>query len=84
LEQHRALLRHRQHGIASALNRFIDSGDPFAGATDPHTAGNGQLAGAYYGVSAIPESWRAQLTHAEAIVCLADGLLELAGLEATD
>ena len=44
----------------------------------------GQLAGTYYGVAAIPPHWRARLTHAEAIAHLADGLLDLAGLEATD
>jgi ADP-ribosyl-[dinitrogen reductase] hydrolase len=44
----------------------------------------GQLAGAYYGVAAIPTTWRARLTHAEAIARLADGLLDLAGREATD
>ena len=44
----------------------------------------GQLAGAYYGVAAIPAPWRTRLTHAEAIARLADGLLDLAGLEATD
>lgn len=29
--------------VASALHRFIDTDDPFAGSTDPRTAGNGSL-----------------------------------------
>ncbi len=29
--------------VASALQRFEATGDPFAGSTDPHTAGNGSL-----------------------------------------
>lgn len=38
----------------------------------------GQLAGAHYGVNAIPSSWRAALVHAEQIESLADRLLALA------
>lgn len=38
----------------------------------------GQLAGAYYGVEAIPSGWRAKLACADLIGDLADGLLELA------
>jgi ADP-ribosylglycohydrolase len=38
----------------------------------------GQLAGAYYGVEAIPASWRAQLTFREMIESLAEQLLMLA------
>jgi len=29
--------------VASALNRFRDTGDPFSGSTDPQSAGNGSL-----------------------------------------
>ncbi|EXJ15921.1 ADP-ribosylglycohydrolase family protein [Imhoffiella purpurea] len=38
----------------------------------------GQLAGAYYGLSAIPESWRRALAMVDAILGLADRLLDLA------
>lgn len=37
----------------------------------------GQLAGAWHGVAAIPEAWRARLALGERIQALADGLLEL-------
>jgi len=37
----------------------------------------GQLAGAYYGVEAIPEAWRGKLVMAGAIGAMADRLLEL-------
>ena len=29
--------------VAAALKRYLDTADPFAGSTDPHTAGNGAL-----------------------------------------
>ncbi len=29
--------------VASALNRFLESGEPFSGSTDPYSAGNGSL-----------------------------------------
>ena len=38
----------------------------------------GQLAGAYYGIAAIPKAWREQITLADEIAHLADGLLALA------
>jgi ADP-ribosyl-[dinitrogen reductase] hydrolase len=38
----------------------------------------GQLAGAHYGVEAIPAHWRARLTLRPPIETLADGLLALA------
>jgi ADP-ribosyl-[dinitrogen reductase] hydrolase len=41
----------------------------------------GQLAGAYYGVDAIPADWRAQLALRERLEALADGLVELATRE---
>ena len=43
----------------------------------------GQLAGAYYGMEAIPATWRARLSRLDEIRQLADGLLELAGRGAT-
>ncbi len=39
----------------------------------------GQLAGAYYGLEAIPEPWRARVVMADAILDLADRLLALSG-----
>ncbi len=39
----------------------------------------GQLAGAFYGVDAIPESWRGRLAMSGRILELADGLFELSG-----
>lgn len=36
----------------------------------------GQLAGAYYGIGAIPEGWRCRIHMADRIVALADSLLE--------
>jgi ADP-ribosyl-[dinitrogen reductase] hydrolase len=41
----------------------------------------GQLAGAYYGVDAIPADWRAQLALRERLEALADGLGEMATRE---
>ena len=29
--------------VSAALSRFIEHGDPYAGSTDPHSAGNGSL-----------------------------------------
>ncbi len=56
-DQMRRYVRWWQHGHLSstgrcfdignatraALSRFLETGDPFAGSTDPHTAGNGSL-----------------------------------------
>ena len=39
----------------------------------------GQLAGAYYGFDAIPDSWRSKLAMSGRIVELADSLLDLSG-----
>ena len=36
----------------------------------------GQLAGTYYGASAIPEGWRAKLVHTDTIIRLARGLMK--------
>jgi ADP-ribosyl-[dinitrogen reductase] hydrolase len=41
---------------------------------DTTSAIYGQIAGAYYGVSAIPESWRNRLAHLDLITQLAQGL----------
>jgi ADP-ribosyl-[dinitrogen reductase] hydrolase len=46
---------------------------------DTTAAIHGQLAGAYYGASAIPQEWRERLTLRERIEAMADGLLALAG-----
>jgi ADP-ribosylglycohydrolase len=37
----------------------------------------GQLAGAFYGESGIPESWRSQLAHSHLIESMADQLFSL-------
>ena len=42
LSSHRTLLRHWHHRSA-ALSRFERDGDPYAGSTDPNSAGNGSL-----------------------------------------
>jgi hypothetical protein len=45
----------------------------------------GQLAGAYYGVSGIPQRWRAKIAHAGLITRLANGLHRLgAGSDAAE
>lgn len=41
---------------------------------DTTAAVAGQLAGAYYGLAAIPEEWRNKLARREEIVAMADGL----------
>ena len=40
----------------------------------------GQIAGAHYGVQAIPAAWREQLTMCDEITAMADGLYEAAGV----
>ena len=42
-QQPGALLRHRGHDVASALRRFEQTGEPYCGSTDPHSAGNGSI-----------------------------------------
>ncbi|MBK1722467.1 ADP-ribosylglycohydrolase family protein [Thiocystis violacea] len=59
-----------REGVLKAVNLGEDA--------DTTGAIFGQLAGAYYGVSAIPEPWRGRITMAETILELADGLLDLA------
>lgn len=74
--------------LEAALWAFWTSDDFTSGALaavnlgdDADTTGAiyGQLAGAYYGVEAIPAPWRARITRGESIIDLADGLLALAG-----
>lgn len=45
---------------------------------DTTAAVYGQLAGAFYGIDAIPEEWRSKLALRETIESLADGLLDFA------
>jgi ADP-ribosyl-[dinitrogen reductase] hydrolase len=50
------------------------------GSSDVITAAYGALAGAHYGVGAIPAAWRANLAHHELIERFADRLLACAML----
>ena len=72
--------------LEAALWAFWHSDDFEAGALaavnlgdDADTTGAiyGQLAGAYYGINAIPDSWRTKLAMSIRIIELADGLFEL-------
>jgi ADP-ribosyl-[dinitrogen reductase] hydrolase len=74
------------HSLEAALWAFSRTADFREGClravnlgedADTTAAIYGQLAGAYYGASAIPEAWRAQLAMREEITRLADALLEL-------
>lgn len=75
------------HTLEGALWAFANS-DTFRGGAllgvnlgeDADTTGAvyGQLAGAYYGVDAIPGEWRSQLARGDDIARLADALLALA------
>ncbi|MBK1716400.1 ADP-ribosylglycohydrolase family protein [Thiocystis violacea] len=56
-------------GVLKAVNLGEDA--------DTTGAIHGQLAGAYYGLDAIPESWRARIARADEILDLADRLLDL-------
>jgi len=42
--------------VSGALSRYLQTGDPFAGSTDPHTAGNGSL----MRLAPIPLAFRAK------------------------
>ena len=73
--------------LEAALWAFWHSDDFEAGALaavnlgdDADTTGAiyGQLAGAYYGINAIPDSWRSKLVMSSRIIELADGLFVLA------
>ena len=74
----------------AALRRFEQSGEPFAGETSPHAAGNGSLvrlapridavaAGSFRAKDppAVPAHWRERLALRERIETLTDGLLAL-------
>lgn len=74
--------------LEAALWAFWHSDDFEAGALaavnlgdDADTTGAiyGQLAGAYYGINAIPDSWRSKLAMSSRIIELADGLFDLSG-----
>lgn len=60
-----------EHGALLAVNLGDDA--------DTTGAVYGQLAGAYYGVSAIPERWRQKLAHLAPIESFAERLYEGAG-----
>lgn len=77
------------HTLEAALWAFAATDDFRAGALkvvnlgeDADTTGAvyGQIAGAYYGVGAIPAEWRAKLAMRDTIETLADGLLAMAGV----
>ena len=63
-----ALLKTRtfEDGVLAAVNLGDDA--------DTTAAIFGQLAGAYYGVDAIPQAWQSKLCRANEILALADGL----------
>ena len=65
-----------EDGVLAAVNLGDDA--------DTTAAIFGQLAGAYYGLEAIPARWREQLVMGEYIVELADGLFDLANTIASD
>jgi ADP-ribosylglycohydrolase len=57
------------------LRQCLQAAAGLGGEADTVAAITGQLAGAYYGASALPASWRARLARSEEIVALADALL---------
>ena len=74
------------HSLEAALWAFATTTDFRAGALtavnlgdDADTTGAiyGQIAGAYYGVDAIPAEWRARITRGEEIVAMAERLAAL-------
>lgn len=72
---------HRTEAFVEGALLAVNLGDD----ADTTGAVYGQLAGAFYGETAIPEHWRARLAHRELIVEFADRLFELAeSLESTD
>ncbi len=62
---------HFEQGALLAVNLGDDA--------DTTGAIYGQLAGAYYGVDAIPAGWREKIAHRERIEQMADGLYAMAG-----
>ena len=67
---------HRSDGFREGALLAVNLGD------DADTTGAiyGQIAGAYYGVDAIPATWRSQLAMAETITSLADRLYDQAAV----
>ncbi len=65
-----------EDGVLAAVNLGHDS--------DTTAAICGQLAGALYGLQAIPERWRERVVMGEEILAMADGLFDLASQEATE
>ncbi len=64
------------------MDLFSDSRKVVNLGDDADTTGAiyGQIAGAYYGVEAIPSEWREQLTMRAEIEGMADRLYDMAGL----
>lgn len=62
---------HTTDNYREAVLRAVNLGDD----TDTTAAVCGQLAGAYYGVDAIPEDWRRRLAQGDRLLMLADQLL---------
>ena len=69
---------HRTETFRDGALQAVNLGDD----ADTTGAVYGQLAGAIYGASAIPGSWREKLARRETIESFADGLFELSGLSA--
>ncbi len=65
-----------QEGCLLAVNLGDDA--------DTTGAVYGQLAGAFYGASGIPQQWRTRLAHSSLIVSLADQLFELSQMTGVD
>jgi ADP-ribosyl-[dinitrogen reductase] hydrolase len=65
---------HCTDSFESAVLAAVNLGDD----ADTTAAIAGQLAGAVYGVDAIPESWRERIVMGDEILALADELRELA------
>ena len=63
-QQHRQLLRHRQHGPRRRSLRFERTGEPWCGSTDPQTAGNGSLDAPGAGAAVLPRRSGAALARA--------------------
>ena len=65
---------HRSDNFETGARAAVNLGD------DADTTGAiyGQLAGAYYGVEAIPQRWRERITEAHEILALAQSLEALA------
>ena len=75
-----ALLAIKHLAAADSFEEAVISAVNCGGDTDTIAAVTGALAGAYYGISAIPERWSSKLNpySAQKIKEIADGILELA------